>query len=69
MGLDSESGKVSCEDSGSVTALKMVEEAALETNEVQIAKTLFVCPYEGYKQVHSILELLSYDSFCYREIL
>jgi hypothetical protein len=28
-----------------------------------------VCPYEGYKQVHSILELLSYDSFCYREIL
>ncbi|PNF37251.1 hypothetical protein B7P43_G00396 [Cryptotermes secundus] len=50
MGLDSESGKISCEESGIVTALKMVEEDAVETNEGQIAKTLSVCPYEGYKQ-------------------
>jgi hypothetical protein len=64
MGVDSESGRISCEDSGTLTALKMVEEDAVETNEVQIAKTLCICPYEGYKQVHSILELLPYDSFC-----
>jgi hypothetical protein len=61
MGLDSESGKISCEDFGILTALKMVKEDAAGTNELQIAKTHFVCPYEGYKKVHSVLELLSYD--------
>jgi hypothetical protein len=59
MGLDSESGKLSCEDSVILTALEVVEEDTMETNEMQIKKSLLVCPDEGYKQVHSILELLS----------
>lgn len=61
MGLDCESGKISCEESGILTALRMVEVDAVDTNEGQIAKTLSVCPNEGYKQVHRVLELFAYD--------